>query len=225
MSVESEAAIESARDMEESGFTPILRALLQSVPGTLAVVFVDGVGEAIDYCSVLPPFDAKVIAAHMTVVSMCVRDQTFTRSGEPWFLHIHGSERDVLVRRVADDYSLAVVTRPMGMTSILDESVERAVRELRAECSMDTPAWEPVADRVRVEIRLSTVGWAYAPKAYWQRGLRIVVDDVLGRWVDVEPPAKPGEGDREQICFLVRTARGHELTLVHWVQEDAWEVR
>lgn len=223
MTVLPDEAAESPRDMEESAFTPILRTLLRSVPEIDAVVFVDGEGECIDYCSTLAPFDAKVIAAQMLVVTMGVRETSMARAGEPWFVHVHGSERDVLVRRLGDDYAIVVVSGSTGLSSLLEESVERAVRELRIEGGMRAPGWEPRSDRIRVEIRLSTTGWAYAPKAYWHRGDRVLVT-VVGRWVEQDPPID-GEPPRDAVCFMVRTDKGQDLTLVHLVTEDRWELR
>lgn len=219
------APLESPRDLDESSFTPILRAVLYAVPGALAVVFVDREGECIDYCSSLPPFDAKVIAAHMLIVTSEVRERS-SRAGEPWYLHVHGSERDIVVRRITDDYLLVVVTRPIGVSSLLTETMELAVRQLRSECGEPPPAWEPAPDtRVRVELRVSNTGWAYAPSAFWDLGDRTAVTDVLGRWVEEEKGLRPGDLPIELVCFMVRTEHGQELTLVHRVDEDTWERR
>lgn len=217
--------VESPRDLDESSFTPILRAVLYAVPGVLAVVFVDREGECVDYCSSLPPFDAKVIAAHMLIVTSELRERS-ARAGEPWYLHVHGSERDIVVRRISDDYLLVVVTRPSGVSSLLTETMELAVRELRIESGEVTPLWEPAPDsRVRVELRVSTTGWAYAPSAFWHLGDRTRVSDVLGRWIEQEQALRPGDPPIEIVCFMVRTEHGQELTLVHRVDEDSWERR
>jgi predicted regulator of Ras-like GTPase activity (Roadblock/LC7/MglB family) len=225
MSDPGEALIEAPRDMEESGFTPILRALMHSVPGLLAVVFVDADGECVDYCSALPPFDAKVIAAHMLVVAADVRRRTRAQSGEPWSVHVHGSARDVLVRRISDDYALVVVARSTGRTSLLHESVELAVRELRIEGGVKAPPWEPSPERIHVEVRRSIAGWSYAPRAYWYHGDRIAITDVLGRWTEVAPASGGGDPPRRLVCFLVRTETGRELTLIHDAERDAWNRR
>ena len=58
-------AREGARDQAESAFTEILRRLLHRMKGILAVAFVDGAGECVDYCSALDPFDTKVVAAQL----------------------------------------------------------------------------------------------------------------------------------------------------------------
>lgn len=222
---QADAPVESPRDMAESAFTATLRALLHSVPGMLAVIFVDREGECIDYCATISPYDAKVIAAHMIIIVGEARERGLERGGEPWWIHVHGTERDLVVRRFGDDYALVVATRPSGISSMLSENIELAVRELRYESGIEPPIWEPTPDRVRVEVRLSTTGWAYAPKAYWHRGDRTMITDVLGRWVESEPGIRPSDPERQAICFMVRSSSGEELTLVHWVEEDVWERR
>ena len=92
----------------------------------------------------------------------------------------------------------------------------------RVRLSAGDASWEPRTDRIRVEIRLSTTGWAYAPKAYWLKGNRIPIADVIGRWVETE---ESSDGAKDAICFMVRTEKGQELTLVHLVAEDSWELR
>ncbi|UJR79499.1 roadblock/LC7 domain-containing protein [Sandaracinus amylolyticus] len=218
MSLPSSVPVESRRDLDESSFTPILRSVLHCVPGVLAVVFVDSEGECIDYCSSLPPFDAKVIAAHMLVVTSEVRETTKRRAGEPWAIHVQGSERDIVVRRVTDEYLLVVVTLAMGIPSLLTETIELAVRKLRVESGEVTPRWEPAIDaRVRVEVRVAK-GWPYAPSAFWMGAERTKVGDVLGRWIEEDDGARV-------VCFMVRSESGQELTLVHHVEEDRWERR
>jgi len=63
------------------------------------------------------------------------------------------------------------------------------------------------------------VGWAYAPAAFSDQGVRVFVSDVLGRWTEAV-----GNGD-EIVCFRVRTEEGQELTLVHDPRLDGWRLR
>lgn len=217
----ADGAPEWPRDMEESDFTDVLRALLVSTPGVLAVAFVDAEGECVDYCSRVPPFDAKVAGAHLTVVVSELRRGGASVHGEPAFLHVHGVERDLLVRRIDDEYTLIVVTRAIGLTSMLRDSVEAAVETLRNEAGLSAPAWEPGLLPIRVEVRLSTVGWSYAPRRFWRSGQLVEIDDVVGRWVE-----EPSAGDETtRVCFLVRGMDGQETTLVHRPEEDAWTER
>ena len=77
--------------------------------------------------------------------------------------------------------------------------------------------------RGRLEVRHSTTGWAYAPKAYWHRGDRVLVT-VLGRWIESDASVADDPA-RDAVCFMVRTEAGQDLTLVHRVTDDVWEVR
>lgn len=217
----ADTAPEWPRDLAESAFTSALRSLLNAVPGVLAVVFVDSEGECVDYCSTLPPFEAKVAGAHMSVVVAELRVDGGSAQGEPAFLHIHASERDLVARRIDDGYTLVLVTGASGLTSMLRDAIEITVDRLRAEAGLMSPVWEPGLLPIRVEARLSTVGWAYAPRRFWRQGQLVNIDDVLGRWVEEADHAD----DATEVCFLVRTADGQETTLVHRPDEDVWSER
>ncbi|MGF1468785.1 MAG: hypothetical protein ACFCGT_21875 [Sandaracinaceae bacterium] len=208
-------ARESPRDQDESAFTPILRHLLHRTTGVLAAAFVDDQGECIDYASALPPFDAKVAGAHLRVVMNDVTQRLRPSHGQAFLIEVQAGDRDLIVRRIADDYLLAVVVKARGVTRRLLGGVEQAVEELRREGGIAESSWEPWRDPVKVELR-DAVGWPYAPNAFLQNGRRVVVDDVLGRWTE-------GAGRASRICFRVRTQDGEELTLVHDRADDSWE--
>lgn len=210
-------AREYARDQAESAFTDILRRLLYRATGLLAVAFVDGEGECVDYCSALDPYEAKVAGAQLMVtMSELSERMARLRAGVAYMVTVHGSERDIVVRRVSEEYLLVVVTKPRALTRRLTGGIEHAVTELRREAGIDAPRWEPVLDSVRVEVR-SAVGWPYAPAAFFgEAGERIGIADVLGRWME-------GSGAGARICFRVRTDPGEELTLVHDRAHDRWE--
>lgn len=210
-------AKESARDQDESAFTPILRRLLYRTTGVLAVGFVDRDGETIDYCSALPPFDAKVTGAHMLIIFSDLAERMRTLdAGESWLLHVQGDDRELVARRVHEEYLLVVVLKPRAMTRRMLGGIEQTITELRREAGISTPEWEPVHDSVRVEVR-EAVGWPYAPAAFVaEAGERVEIDDVLGRWID-------GTGRYGRVCFRVRTVAGQELTLVHDRALDRWE--
>jgi predicted regulator of Ras-like GTPase activity (Roadblock/LC7/MglB family) len=215
--------VEYSRDVEESDFTPILRGLLRAAPSVLAAIFVDREGECIDYCSSLSPYDAKVIAAHMIVLLGESRERPKAVGGEPWWMHVLGSERDLIARRVDDEYVLVVATGSNGISSSLCEAIEHTVTKLRSEVGLAKPSWEPTSPRMRVDVRTSTSEWAYAPETFWYRGDRTAVADVLGRWI--ENPPHPNGANHEVVCFLVRSENGEELTLVHRPEKDEWERR
>jgi predicted regulator of Ras-like GTPase activity (Roadblock/LC7/MglB family) len=215
--IERSWAKEAPRDQDESAFTAILRRVLYRTTGVLAVSFVDGEGECVDYCSALPPFDAKVAGAHLLVVVSELAERMRTLdAGQSWLLHVHGQRRDLVARRVSDEYLLVVVLKPRAFTRRLMGGIEQAVTELRREAGIDVPEWEPVLDSVRVEVR-DAVGWPYAPAAFVDEGgRRVAIGDVLGRWME-------GTGRRSRVFFRVRTEEGQELTLVHDRATDRWE--
>jgi hypothetical protein len=182
----------------------------------LAAVFVDEDGECVDYCSVLPVFDAKVSGAHLCVVAAELAERLRgLGAGESRLLHISGDERDFVARRLDEHYLLVVVTRPRALTHRLLGGIERAVLELRQEAGLRAPSWEPEVEVVRVETRGAT-GWSYAPAVLHQGGEPVGVSAVLGRWHE-------GAGRHGRVCFRVRTARGEELTVVHDRALDRWE--
>ena len=208
-------AKEAPRDLVESAFTPILRRLLHRTTGVLAVCFVDGEGECVDYASSLPPFESKVAGAQMTVTLWEVAAAMVRlMAGRTWHLHVHSECRDVVARRVNDDYLLVVVLKPRALTRRLMGGIEQTVIELRREAGIDIPDWEPIADSVRVEVREAT-GWAYAPAAFFdETETRVEIELVMGRWT---------EGTDSRVCFRVQTQDGEELTLVHDRALDRWE--
>ncbi|MBX3275339.1 MAG: roadblock/LC7 domain-containing protein [Sandaracinaceae bacterium] len=210
-------AREFARDQAESAFTVILRRLLYRTTGLLAVAFVDAEGECVDYCSAIDPYEAKVAGAQL-MVTMTELGARMARlgAGTSFMLTMHGTRRDLVVRRVSDEYLLVVLMRPRALTRRLTGGIEHAVTELRREAGIATPPWEPVVDSVRVELR-EAVGWAYAPQAYFDEGgERVGIGAVLGRWME-------GAGADARVCFRVATEAGEELTLVHDRGHDRWE--
>jgi predicted regulator of Ras-like GTPase activity (Roadblock/LC7/MglB family) len=209
---------EAARDQIESAFTPILRRIWSSAPAVLAAVFVDMEGECIDYVSSIDPFEAKVSGAHAHVLMDALRVRHKLELQEPITLEITGSARELWARRVSEDYLLVVVLEPGADHLQVRSVLSAAGREFRAEVGAASPAWEP-AGVLEVLVR-SAVGWPYAPAAFSQEGVRVVVTDVLGRWT--EPGGAYGD---ELVCFRVRTEDGQELTLVHDPGGDGWLAR
>ena len=207
---------EAARDQAESAFTPILRTLLHVEAGVLAVAFVDDEGETVDYASVLPPYDTKVTGAHLRVVMETLRGVAPSH-GESWFLEVQATERDIVIRRINDEYILVVMVNARSITRRLLGAVEDAVNKLRAESGIPSSSWERVRNVVQVELR-EAVGWPYAPTAFHEAGRRVLIDDVLGRWTEVS-------GRYNRVCFRVRSADGEELTLIHDPKADSWALQ
>lgn len=209
--------VEAPRDQAESSFTRILRRFGHAQRGVLAAVFVDRDGECVDYWSSLPPFDAKIMGAHMQIVlDLLKRHSEKPGWGEPYGLSMMADARDIHFRRVGDEYLLVVAVRAGWTTLRLLDAIHATGDLLRREAHAKAPVWDPLAGPVEVETR-GAVGWDYAPAAYRDAGKRIEITDVLGRWVDSEE--MPGV---DLVCFRVRTATGAELTLVHDGARGRW---
>lgn len=211
---------EAARDQEATGFTPILRRVWSATPTVLAVAFADMTGECVDYASSLDPFDAKVSAAHaLIVVSRVLESSERLGQGAPIMIEIAADEREIWARRVSEEYVLVVVTDAATDRTVVGQAIARAVLELRDEGAISIPTWDMAPDTLQVEIR-AAIGWAYAPAAYHQKGDRVLVSAVLGRWNE------DAEADvAHQVCFRVRNERNQELTLVHEPVLDEWRLR
>ncbi|MFO0685615.1 MAG: hypothetical protein U0234_26375 [Sandaracinus sp.] len=209
---------EARRDIDESAFTSVLRSLVRVVPEALLAVFVDEEGECVDYCSALPPFDAKIAGAQLHVMVHEI-SQTIAklRGGKVWFVHVQASERELLVRRVSDEYLLVLVTRPMKVEGPLRSAIDATVAALRAEGEISRPRWEPHRQPLLVDVRQAR-GWGYAPEVIYDRGVRTEILAVLGRFGE-------GEGPQRRDVFLVRTEHGEELTLAHRLDVGTWERR
>lgn len=206
---------EHARDMEESPFTPILRRCASSVPGALAVSFFDAEGETVDYCSTLPPFDAKVMGASIRVL----REQ-ITRDwmGPIGAITIQADELAFVVHHVGEGYDVALVARSTfgEVPPLACEALAFAAHELRIEAEIPHEAWD--AEHLAVEVRASRA-WGYAPSAFVEGNRRRAVTNVLGRWME-----DTADGVRI-VCFRVRSDEGEEVTLGHDVESGRWDRR
>lgn len=207
---------EAPRDQVESTFTLLLRRLWFANVDVMAAVLVDADGECVDYCSSLPPFDAKVVGAHLRVVVDDVRRFSERVGGaEPSGIEIHGSERDLIARRLGDGYLLVVVVAATGTDQALLADIELTVDAIRREAALSTPSWDP-AEELEVQVRRAT-GWEFAPRAFVEEGRQHEITSVLGRWEEAGPLA----GDT-LVCFRVQTAAGAELTLAYDPIEKRW---
>jgi len=181
-------------------------------------VFVDEVGECIDYATRLDPFEAQVAGAQLAgttadVVGSC------EDVGPAISWRCVGDRRELLVQRVTPDHCLVVVVVPPGASARVVRAMAPLARALREEAGLEAPPWELHAgDPVAVETR-DARGWPYAPSAYTEAGAARTAVEVIGRYVEAPPP----QGD-EAVCFRVRS-EARELTLVHVPRENRWVKR
>ncbi len=206
---------EAPRDLPETAFTPVLRALLRGAPAVLAAAFVDEEGECVDYCSTsVSAFETKVIGAQLLVVVKLVRAGLGAASGEPIVVHVAASERELFARRISDDYTLVALASPSPRRGETLAMIETAIAGFRAEAGIPRPAFEASRTGTFVDVRESP--WGFAPTTLYERGDRIEIRDVLGRWT---------EESGRRVGFLARTDRGDEVVLFCDPETGTWERR
>lgn len=204
------------RDQDESPFSRILEDFWRTHDGVLAAVFVDSDGETVDYCSSVPPYDARVAAATLHAMidplsEPC--DRLGAGFARQWVIEC--AERDLLFRRVSDGYSLAVVARAGALSARLLAGTDAVAIALRREAGLLAPQWDPSSDPYVVETR-PAVAWGYAPTRIHHAGSQRDVKDVLGRWTE-----RGAVSLQPLVCFRVRCA-DEELTLVHDPHLERW---
>ncbi|MEM1418700.1 MAG: hypothetical protein AAGH15_27645 [Myxococcota bacterium] len=198
---------EAPRDQGETAFTPLLRAFFKAAPQVLAVSFADSEGETIDYCSTLPPFDAKIAGAQLrATLNEVVGAVLRVGLGRAHALELRGEQRDIVVRDMGDGYLMAVLAVGGSTDQHLVDRAEELVAKLREEAAIVAPSWDPAGEDLRVTVRAS-VGWEAAPAAY-AKGDETIALEVLGRWEE-----SGGLTGGMLQCFRVREPDGAELTL------------
>jgi hypothetical protein len=211
------SAKEAPRDLPETAFTPMLRALIRGAPTVLAAAFVDDEGECVDYCSTsVSAYEAKVIGAQLLVVVKLIQAGLGRAGGVPILTHVAASQREFFVRRVSDDYSLVALTKRGVHQGETIAMIETTVAAFRAEAGIPRPRFEGAHRHVFVDVRESP--WGFAPSTLYERGDRIQIVDVLGRWTE-------GQGQSERLGFLTRSERGDELVLFCDPRTGRWERR
>ncbi|MBC7173167.1 MAG: hypothetical protein H5U40_12090 [Polyangiaceae bacterium] len=208
---------ETERDQAESGFTEILRRLLRAEPAIEALIFVDHDGECIDYCSVLPPYDVKVAGAQMQVVVAGMREPLHRLlSGELTEVQLYCDRRDIIARRVDDEYLLVAIVRAGGADEYVVAGVGDIVERLRDEAMIPAPFWDDKGPPLEVSVR-EAIGWGFAPTTVTFEGAQVPILDVLGRWRE-----RGGAAGGELVCFRVRIDRERELTLAYDMSQTRW---
>jgi predicted regulator of Ras-like GTPase activity (Roadblock/LC7/MglB family) len=212
--------MKAKRDTSPSEFALILRRVCDAVSSVEMAAFVDMEGECIDYYSSLDPYEAKLVAAQtVSLLGQVLELNRKLRFGESYILEISTGEKELLARRINDDYLLVVLALPEEENSRISRVLVHAAREFRTDAGVAAASWEPSADILMVDTR-GAKGWKYAPSAFSEDGKRVVISDVLGRWIE------SGElRSRGKVCFRVRTEQGMELTLVHDPDLNQWTSR
>lgn len=206
---------EAPRDQVETGFTPILRWLFDVEPHVAGVVFVDRDGECVDYCGGLDPFDTKVTGAHMAMVVGFIRERLHVlAAGEPISVVLSSTLRDLVVRRLDDEYTVVVIVKGGMVDESILSGVERLVARLRAHAGLSPPWWDGRGLIVHVR---DAVGWQFAPSAIEIDDRTVDIGAVLGRWEE-----SGGLIGGTLVCFRIRTVDNREMTLAYDVGAERW---
>lgn len=206
---------EAPRDQVETGFTPILRWLFDVEPHVVGLVFVDRDGECVDYCGGLDPFDTKVTGAHMAMVVGFIRERLHVlAAGEPISLVLSSTGRDLVVRRLDDEYTLVVIVKGGMVDDSVLAGVERLVARLRRHAGLAPPWWD--GRGLVVQVR-DAVGWQFAPSGIVLDDQTVGIAAVLGRWEE-----SGGLIGGTLVCFRVRTVDNREMTLAYDVGAERW---
>jgi len=210
-------AEEASREQVESSFTAPLRRVLALDASVQAVAFVDSAGECVDYCSRVPPHEAKVVGAVSEILLRFLRPACERmEAGHAWLLHLRCTHGTLLVRPVDADYLVGLLATDDIDPDAVDEPLAIACAELREAAALAPPHWEPYAPVTEVSLRPAR-GWPHAPASFRTAEARFEVESVLGRWVEEHPLA-----NLELECFRIRTIAGHELTLMRDSRTGRW---
>lgn len=209
--------VEALRDQAETMFTPTLRALFWADPAVVAVVFVDPMGECVDYCGSLDPFEAKIVGATLQPVLVNLAPSLERLAmGEAAEIHVHADHYEFVARRIDAQYCCIVMRRVGGSDDVMLAALEHAVHRLRTLAGLDVPPWDRPSGGLVVTTRPSP-GWGYAPATVEAGGERLRIDAVLGRWEE-----SGGLTGRSLICFRVHTEDGRDGTLVFDEAHERW---
>lgn len=207
------------RDRPTSPFGQVLARFIAAHPACLAAVLVDAEGECVDYATVLPVFDALVTGAQLAALSTGVAASLAAQgAGALVMWAIEAAQRAFVVRRVADDLSVVFAVASEGLGAHLLRAAAPLAEALRREAGVDTPAWEPWGEALRVTLR-SADGWEYAPATLATASGAAQAVEVLGRWHE-----RGLLSTQAVVCFRVRCGT-EELTLCHDRNLDRWQRR
>lgn len=129
------------RAEDETGFTTILRRMLEATPGAIAAALVDVEGETVDYAGAsLDPFDLKVAAAEFRIVLVQIESGPLAEHGGALQrLEVRGARRTFVVDALPDGYALLSVLTRSAAVGHAGRAVETAMHDLYIEAGWQAP--------------------------------------------------------------------------------------
>ena len=142
------------REEDESGFTSILRRLIDATPGAIAAALVDAEGETVDYVGAsLAPFDLKVAAAEFRIVlAQIERGKLSDHGGGTRRMEVRAARRTLVVDALPDGYALLSVLHANAAFGHANRALDAALQDLYREAGWNAPPeltrWHPVEVKV-----------------------------------------------------------------------------
>jgi len=184
--------------MHEGGaFGGILETAVRSLPGCIAIAFIDQEGEAVDAVGWADEFEIKVTGAHLCVMMDIAR---FSKGGDTRELLIAATKLSYRVRAMTEGYALVMLFARDAAFIASHRVIDACIYALSREAGfpgLTKPAW------FSVEVA------AHGPPLMKPRRVR-----SHGPWYEVDVlGAVMGLPHRER-AYRVRVANGNEVTLL-----------
>lgn len=183
--------------MHENGvFGAILEAAIHSLPGCIAIVFIDQEGEAVDAVGWADEFEIKVTGAHLRIMMDLVH---FSHGGETTDLLICASQISFRVHTVSEGYILVLLFARDLAFYASQRALDACSYALSVEAGFPTqtiPAWFAV----------DVDSGESSSKPLRARS--------KGDWLDLEVLGVLMELPFQENGYRVRLSNGHEVTLI-----------
>lgn len=193
------------RDQGASAFTAVLSSLCDAT-GIVGVALVDGEGETVDYAGDIDPYEIKVVAAEMRVLTACIRSTRALNFSTAREIDLRAAKRSFVVIGIDNDYDL-VLTLPRHAFGVSQRALSETVRDLCDEAGIAATRQSPTAKErwVRVEVRTPPDDRRRPAAVLYAGEWQPIV--ILGRYHEAQLA-------RGEIGYRARFASGAELTLV-----------
>lgn len=114
-------------------FTVILRELVGSVQGSLGAIFIDGLGESVDYYSTIDPYDLKVMGA---CGALLVQMMEQTKLDPMALLGLSGTNLSLWIQPLGEHYTLLLVLERRTWAPDLETAMDAASRLIKKEAGI-----------------------------------------------------------------------------------------
>ena len=114
-------------------FTSILEHLVHNVSGSVGAVFIDDLGESVDYYTASDPYELKVIGACAALLLDSIYRSKLQGIA---MLGISGTRLSLWVMPIGEHYSLSLVLEKRTWVPGIEEALDLAAKQLRKEAGI-----------------------------------------------------------------------------------------